>query len=188
MLRIYSGNCRQSDVGLATGIKDIDGNDLYTGDIVTLWHQTDWDDVAYSRGITVVTSDQWQSYSDGSHVEKTDALQFFVMGVKSVSIGEDKEWLVKRVKSFNDVINGEHWKDYGFNFREEPMTSNAWVFYISARAVWILLMPIHVTLYLLYFIGECATKLDRVVSWPHFRLWEMYERRGGDYDGWYDED
>ena len=32
-------------------------------------------------------------------------------------MGSDSEkWIVKRVKSFEDVIAGEKWKDYRFNY------------------------------------------------------------------------
>ncbi len=40
------------------------------------------------------------------------------MGIKNVDfMGADSEkWIVKKVKSFEDVIAGEHWKDFGFSY------------------------------------------------------------------------
>ena len=40
------------------------------------------------------------------------------MGIKNVDfMGADSEkWIDKKVKSFEDVIAGEHWKDFGFSY------------------------------------------------------------------------
>lgn len=121
VMRVYSGECRQTDTGLPTGIRCLGGEELRTGDIVLLFHQNESSSEPFFHGLTVVTSDQWQSYSDGTHQEKDGELNFFVMGIKKVSLNEDKEWMVSRVKSHADVVNGEHWRNYGFNFREEEL-------------------------------------------------------------------
>ena len=111
---VYSGNCRLCDVGRSTPIFDASGHRLFTGDIVLVFTKE------YTpESLTVIVSDQYQSYSDGTHVAKEGDLSFFAMGIKSVTLGEDGEWNVLRVKEQADVIPGERWKAYGFNYRND---------------------------------------------------------------------
>lgn len=107
---VYSGDCRKCEVGLETDLVDWNGDPLRTGDIVILIK-----DDMYNSGLTVVVSDQWTSYSDGTHVKREGDLEFYVMGIKSVVLGEG--WQAVRVKKFEDVIEGERWPDYGFNYK-----------------------------------------------------------------------
>ena len=37
-MKIYSGTCCMCDVGISTNEKDMHGNELFSGDIVQLWH------------------------------------------------------------------------------------------------------------------------------------------------------
>lgn len=108
---VYSGNVRLCEVGLSTKLKDVRGEDLYTGDIIALCR----DDGVFT-GLTVVVANHWVSYIDGTHVKKEDDLEPFIMGIKTANL---TEWLCYRAKSFSDVINDEHWKDYGFNYKAE---------------------------------------------------------------------
>lgn len=113
---VYSGDCRLCDVGHETGFRDCNGNNLRTGDIVITYIV---DQVGFSNlgGLTVVVSDQYQSYSDGTHKEKEGELEFFVMGIKCIDVNEDGSWRVMRVKEYEFAIDGEHWRDYGFSFQ-----------------------------------------------------------------------
>lgn len=116
---VYSGDCRLCDVGQPVGFHDSKGNALRTGDIVITFTV---DSLGFSNlgGLTVVVSDQYQSFTDGSHVEN-EAPSAYVMGIRSVQVDEDGQWRVLRLKKWEDVIPGESWPDYGFSFRaKEP--------------------------------------------------------------------
>lgn len=112
-LKVYSGQCPMCNVGNPTDLKDANNQPLFTGDIVALISQ----DIHYRNvcGITVIVSNQFQAYSDG-----TGDLTPFVMGIRSVDVGNDPHWEVHLVKSHKDVIEGEHWKAYGFHYKLEP--------------------------------------------------------------------
>ena len=114
---VFSGNCRIGDVGEKTNLKDMTGKDLFVGDIV-ITSVIDSLGVCDNTGLTVVCSDRWTSYSDDTHKEKDEGVEHFVMGIKDVDfMGADSEkWIVKKVKSYEDVVMGEHWKDFGFSY------------------------------------------------------------------------
>jgi hypothetical protein len=119
---VYSGNCRFCECGLKTTLIDIGGHDLRTGDIVTHYSIHDDGSFEYMHGLSVVVCNQWQSYSDGTHKiikEYQDNLvdDAFIMGIKNVILGE--QWQAQIVKRYEDVIDGEHWKDFGFNYRND---------------------------------------------------------------------
>lgn len=113
---IYSGQCRQGDCGDSTGLKDFTGEDLFVGDIV-ITSTIDKYGICNNNGLTVVVSTKYTPYSDGTH-KINDNVKYFVMGIKNVDfMGKDSEkWIVKKVKSFSDCIDGEKWKDYGFHY------------------------------------------------------------------------
>lgn len=114
---IMSGNCRMGDVGEPTPLKDCMDKNLFVGDIVIV-SIIDQFGINSNAGLSVVCSDKYISYIDGTHEIKTDEITYFIMGIKNVDFMNvnNKTWLVKRIKSFEDVIVGEHWKDYGFNY------------------------------------------------------------------------
>jgi hypothetical protein len=119
MLQIYSGECCLCDVGIPVGFNDYTGMPLHTGDIVLIYYvnypDTDmesWDD----SGMTAVVSNQYQSLSDGS-IKANNDVKPFVMGIKDCGF-DSPEWRIKILKSHEDVISGENWKSYGFNYRE----------------------------------------------------------------------
>lgn len=114
---IYSGECREGKCGDKTNMVDLFGRELFVGDIVVIY-TTDKFGVCNLSGITAVVSDGYMTYSDGTHVEKELPYESFVMGIQSVDfMKEDSEWSVQKIKDFNDVVDGEHWSEFGFNYR-----------------------------------------------------------------------
>lgn len=114
---VYSGNVRIGNVGEPTPLKDFTRKDLFVGDIV-ITSLIDEFGICNNNGLSVVCSDRWISYNDGTHIQKNGEIEYFVMGIKNVDfMGVDSEkWIVKKVKSHEDVVIGEHWKDFGFNY------------------------------------------------------------------------
>lgn len=121
-MRIYSGSCCMCDVGRPTGEVDIHGIELFTGDIVQLWHGnyigTDIEEWMPSDGLTAIVANQYQSYSDGSIILLDESAKPFTMGIANCGVSSD-EWHVSLVKSHTDIIAGERFKAYGFNYRDE---------------------------------------------------------------------
>ena len=121
-MRIYSGRSCMCDVGRPTGAVDMHGRELFTGDIVQLWHGnylgTDVEEWMPSDGLTAIVANQYQSYSDGSIVLVDENAPPFTMGIYGCGISND-EWHVSLVKSHADIIVGERFKAFGFNYRNE---------------------------------------------------------------------
>lgn len=120
---VYSGRCRLCETGLEAPFKDLGGNALHTGDIVLIYTERDGG-VDMIGGMTAVVADQFTTFNNlntGSHdhVLNSNPLTFFVMGIKSVQICEDGEWKVSLLKKFSDVLDGEHWKNFGFRYSNE---------------------------------------------------------------------
>jgi hypothetical protein len=111
-MRVYSGKCLIGRCGIATKMNDVDGNKLYVGDIVALMNDDGF------HGLTVVVEDGITSYSDGSYFIDKSHGDEFVMGIKSVNLNEDSWWYVSKVKSHSDVVDGENWPNFGFNYSE----------------------------------------------------------------------
>ena len=119
MMYVYSGKRRLCDAGVSTGYSDAHGKPLYTGDIVVSYTVDEAQGFAYLGGLTVVVSDKYTTYSNGEHVKKEGDPEFYVMGIRDVSLVDKSGWRVMKLKGFESVINGEHWPDYGFSFKEE---------------------------------------------------------------------
>ena len=108
------------ECGLPTNGKDWDGKDLFVGDIVYLFHNEPYKvgdekfDNYIPHGLTAIVSCTFESYQDGT-VKLTGDDEPFVMGIKSSGLG-GKEWVVKKVKGWENVIEGEKWTEYGFNY------------------------------------------------------------------------
>jgi len=114
---VLSGKCRIGDVGEKTPLVDCHGKPLFVGDIVATFTKEHELGVCYFSGLTAVVSDKWTSYSDGTHKQKQGDIDYFVMGIKGVDfMQEDSLWQVQKVKSFEDVVSGENWKEFGFNY------------------------------------------------------------------------
>jgi hypothetical protein len=119
-LKVFSGKCCLCDIGIDVNAKDVRGDQLHTGDIVLVYHGqyvgTD-DEYWYPcGGLTAVVSDQYQSFSDGT-IKETGDNEPFVMGIKGCGFN-DPEWQIHLVKKYTDVVDGEHWRAYGFNYRQ----------------------------------------------------------------------
>lgn len=109
MIHVYSGSCRLCQCGELTDLIDSKDEKLYTGDIVIVYQ-----DGYIVNHLSVVVRNQYPSYSDGSF-KLIDKKGYFIMGIKDTF----DSWLVIKVKNYRDVINGEHWAAFGFNYREE---------------------------------------------------------------------
>ena len=105
---IYSGNCRLGTIGTETDLKDVYGENLFIGDIVILFREDTTPDI-----LTAIVNDSFISYSDDSHVKKNGQSKSFAIGIKNASPGQ---WSIKKVKIYKDVVDGEHWKDFGFRY------------------------------------------------------------------------
>jgi hypothetical protein len=120
VLKVFSGKCCLCDVGVDTGATDASGQHIHTGDIVMVYHGdyvgTDLESWNPCGGLTAVVSDQYQSYADGK-IEETGNNNPFVMGIRDCGFNDPK-WQIRIVKKYFDVIDGEHWKAYGFNYRK----------------------------------------------------------------------
>jgi len=120
-MKVKSGKCVLCDVGVYTGHKNKRGEELHTGDIILLWHGnyigTEDESWYPESGLTAVVSDQYQTYSDGSVVEKEGDPEFFVMGVKGCGF-DSQEWDFQIVKKYSDVISGENWPQFGFSYED----------------------------------------------------------------------
>ncbi|WP_395175085.1 hypothetical protein [Roseibium alexandrii] len=117
VLRIFSGNCCEGDIGLTVDAKDVQGKDLHTGDIVLLYHVFDEEAGPIEcYGLTAIVSDQYTSFSDGTYRRNPEPPEFYCMGIKTCGF-DDPAWRIQIVKKFNDVIDGENWPRYGFSYK-----------------------------------------------------------------------
>ena len=128
-LKVHSGECCLCDVGIPTGFQDQGGKPLHTGDIVLVYHVqhpgTDNEYWADTGNLSAVVSDQYQSFSGGNVQVNNRNPEPFVMGIKSAGFN-DPEWAIVRLKAFSDVVDGEHWTAYGFNYRMNQAADAAW--------------------------------------------------------------
>ncbi len=109
-MKVYSGEVLTGECGKETHMIDGHGNSLRIGDIVTIHHLDEWG-INYCHGLSVVVDHYPELYGDAEYDKP------FVMGIKKVDVNNDENWFVTRVKMWEDVVDGEHWKDYGFNFK-----------------------------------------------------------------------
>jgi len=119
---VHSGLRRRGTLGDETPLVDVCKEKLYVGDIVI-----DLNRFGIIGGLTVVVSDQYTSTSNGfevEHVAKKGDISYFVMGFRGVDFPNidnkrPRDLEIKKVKSFKDVVDGEKWTDYGFNYRAD---------------------------------------------------------------------
>lgn len=120
-MRIYSGRCCLCDVGIPTRERGRNGNELYSGDVVQLWHGswigTESEQWLPSSGLTAIVGNQYQSYTGGRIELITDTPELFTMGIASVGI-QGEEWKVTLVKSHKDIVDGERILSFGLNWKE----------------------------------------------------------------------
>ena len=118
---VYSGVCRQGTLGMETSLKDFTGEMLYVGDIV-ITSTIDEFGICSNNDLTVVVSNEFRSVNKGNgteYIPNEGQIEHFVMGIKSIDFmnTDSKKWIVKRLKSFKDVVNGEKWTAFGFNYK-----------------------------------------------------------------------
>lgn len=120
MLKVFSGDCCLCDVGIPVNSKDWTEEDLFTGDIVLVYRghyiRTENEEWNPSGGLTVVIGNQYQSYIEGVIKHLTNDFEPYVMGIKNCGFNHP-EWQIRKVKSFEDVVEGEHWKEFGFSYQ-----------------------------------------------------------------------
>lgn len=118
-MKVFSGKCCLCDAGISVDAVDVSGKKLYTGDIVLVYNGryigTDSEEWYPAGGLTCVVGNQYQSYTDGNVEHLTDDFEPFVMGIKNCGFNHP-EWQIHKVKSFEDVVSGEHWPDFGFSY------------------------------------------------------------------------
>lgn len=109
-LHIFSGKCEQGKCGIKTHIIDAFNNQLRVGDVVVITHKDEFG-VNCDYSLTVVVDDR------PNLVGRTEKGKPFVMGLYEVDWATNEDWFIKRVKKFEDILEGEKWVDHGFNFR-----------------------------------------------------------------------
>ena len=108
------------DVGIPANEKDMQGESLYSGDIVQLWHGnylgTEGEEWLPSSGLTVIIGRQYESYTDGTVKLLTKTPDLFTMGIADCGI-KGSEWDVILIKSHRDIVKGERFKSFGINYK-----------------------------------------------------------------------
>lgn len=109
-LHIYSGECEHGECGIPTDLQECGGNPLFVGDIVCLATK-DAQGIMCFYGMSAVVDDRPHL------IGKAEKGKPFVMGIRGVDVNNDEGWYVRRVKSWEDCIEGEHWSEFGFSYR-----------------------------------------------------------------------
>jgi hypothetical protein len=107
-LAIFSGDCFLGHCGEETDLKDADGKPLFVGDIVFNYAEN-----YIPKNFTVVARDGFRTFTNGK-IEQDINGKPFIMGIKNADL---TEWNVSKVKDHSDCIAGEHWREFGFNYR-----------------------------------------------------------------------
>lgn len=105
-LTVFSGEVKMAECGELTPYFDMAGKQLRTGDIVVTFTE-----LYVPDELTVVVKNQGNSW-------EAEFPDFYVMGIASVPLNEDGEWKVRKLKDHSDVIEGESWTAYGFNYKQ----------------------------------------------------------------------
>jgi len=119
MMKIFSGRYCFCDTGIPTGEKDWHGNDLFTGDIVQLWHGnyvgTEMEEWLPDSGLTAIVAEGHEGGWPEKPLDKVGSP--FTMGIASCGV-QNENWKVTLVKSHSIIIHGERFPAYGFNYRD----------------------------------------------------------------------
>ncbi len=122
-MNIYSGNVRKGKCGDATKLVDYHDKELFVGDIVTIFSVREQDGHKYPlsiEGLTAVVNDMFTSYVGGTHKVTNSEPHSFVMGIASVDFqAKDSDWIVVKVKDHSQMVDGEHWSEYGFSYSND---------------------------------------------------------------------
>ena len=117
---VRSGVCRKGRCGDVTDILDLNGDHLCIGDIVIV-SEIDGQGICSNHGIHVVVNDRWTTYNGRDHVENL-SFDNYIMGWKGANFnGEDSKYVAQKVKSYLDVVDGEHWAAAGINYKFEGL-------------------------------------------------------------------
>jgi hypothetical protein len=125
-LGIFSGECLIGICGDKTELFDYQQKELYIGDIVLVSY-VERNLGTHSSYLSVIVNDKYTTFTNDV-IEENKIFQNFVMGIAKVTekdlSREDDEgeltegWLIEKLKDHSDVIDGEHWKNYGFNYKK----------------------------------------------------------------------
>jgi hypothetical protein len=122
MLKVFSGECQLCDAGIDAGANDSKGAPLHTGDIVLIYHGsyvgTDHEQWDLAGGLTAIVADQYESFSNGTAKLSAEPSPAYAMGIKACGL-DSPNWDVVLLKKFSEVVDGENWKGYGFNYRSK---------------------------------------------------------------------
>lgn len=103
-----------------TSIIDLNNEPLCVGDIVIVTH-IDSMGVCSNHGPAVVVNDRWTTYGGGDNVENK-VFDTYIMGWKGIDFNKDPaEYLAQKIKSFADVVDGEHWPAFGINYKIDAL-------------------------------------------------------------------
>ena len=126
-LGIFSGDCFRGFVGEETELKTFDGKHVKNGDIVYASFIEN-DGSPHSGYLSAIMDGRFTTYSNDT-ITDDGTSAFFCMGIAScvspetgLAVVEDGEvlksgWVIELVKSSEDVVDGEHWKEFGINYR-----------------------------------------------------------------------
>lgn len=126
-LAILSGDAIVGLCGEPGELKDIYTEDeLYVGDIVLAFY-IEKDGQTHSHYLTAVATNKYQSYSNTEKVDIIENKIPFVMGIAGCVTPEtglyskfadvSEGWAYQRLKKWEDVLDGEKWEDFGFNYK-----------------------------------------------------------------------
>lgn len=128
-MKIYSGKCLYCECGERTPFVDMSEERLYTGDIVIMFVEDEHGMTHPPDGLSAIVSNKYTTYTDGKIELNETGSQPFVMGIANCVMektdgaetvfrsGENRVWRVMRVKSWRDVVSGENWTEWGFNYK-----------------------------------------------------------------------
>jgi len=120
---VYCGECRQGTVGMQTDLVDVNGDPLYVGDMIVPCSIVNGD-LASTLILTAVVSDEFHTFvttGGKEHRRKKGKIKFYIMGLEHASFNEkDKNgWRILRFKKHHEVVDGEKWRQFGFNYKLE---------------------------------------------------------------------
>ena len=113
---VYSGDVKVGTIGQETQLIDKTDQKLFVGDIVNIGY---FDKLgSYSnKGLSVVVSNEWNRlvFESDVHNESSDIVHY-VMGIRSVNFQTSSDWVVSKVKSYENIIDGEQLPQFDFRF------------------------------------------------------------------------
>lgn len=114
---LMSGDCRIGEIGKITELFDSYGEQLFTGDLVALSTYDDNNPELYQDywGIEFVCNNEFQDdgleksiYVTGVYSEHKQYVDGDGNG-ESIVYQNHKKWRIRKVKGYEDLVNGEIW-------------------------------------------------------------------------------